>query len=131
MNAIPPTKRFDPSEIIREFKETITNSSESQLSKFYRCEFCSTGFSHVSDFIEHFSNFADGGLGQICAYFSLEQIINNEYPFAFRCVFDDCGLCIKKSKGYQKEFHQHLKSHGMNLIILYTKTRLGSYEQTC
>jgi len=124
MNVIPPHKTIDPSEIIREFRETITNSSESQSSMFYRCEFCDTGFLHVSGFIEHFSYFAGGCLGKICAYFSFKQIINNEYPLAFRCGFDDCGLCIKKSKGYQKEFHQHLKSHGTDLVIPYTKTRL-------
>lgn len=127
-----PHKAIDPSEIIKEFREMIMNSSESQSSKFYQCEFCDTGFSHVSNFIEHFGNFAGGCLGKICAYFSFKQIINNEYPLAFRCVFGDCGLCIKKSKGYQKEFHQHLKLHGIDLVTLYTKTRLEeNHTHTC
>lgn len=124
MSTSLPHKTIDPSKIISEFREMIINSSESQSIKFYRCEFCDTRFSHVSGFIEHFSYFGGGCLGKICAYFSFKQIINREYPLAFRCVIADCGLCIKKSKGYQKEFHQHLKSHEMNLVIIYTKTRL-------
>ena len=124
MSGTLPHKVIDPSKLIKEFRETIIGSSELQLDKFYRCEFCDTRFSHVSDFIEHFDTFAGGCLGRICAYFSLKQVINSEHPLTFRCVFEKCSLCIKKSKGYQKEFHRHLKSHGMDLVILYTKTRL-------
>ncbi|MBM2852451.1 MAG: hypothetical protein HW420_998 [Candidatus Nitrosotenuis sp.] len=131
INMTPPHKSTESSEIIKEFKGIINNSLESESNEFfYRCEFCVMGFSNVSSFMEHFDDSAWGCLGQVCAYFSFKQIINNRHPLAFRCVFDDCGLCIKKSKDYQKEFHRHLKSHGMDLVILYTKTRLKENVQT-